>query len=247
MSKHLSILISKGGLSFCVFNNGKLYHDESFPINHTVINTDEIRGVLDNNLYLNQSYEKVFVSILDERFSLVPSEIFYKVNDIAHWISYNTKVGEKDELYFEIIPNLSTHICYAFSPAIVSALINKFTEVTIKNASKVFLKSISKDNEGRKLFVVKHLSEMQISVLNDKKLEYYNFFSYKDKDEFMYYLLNAIKQLDLDPLTIEVYYFGDMKQDELLLKMMMNFIMHVIPGTSDLDYLKHFIEIEQMS
>lgn len=247
MSKHLSILISKGGFSFCVFKQGKLYHAESFPIDETIIKTDEINGVLDKNLYLNQSYEKVFVSILDERFNLVPSEIFYELNDIAHWISFNTKIEDTDELYFEVLPNLSTHICYAFSPAIVSALINKFTEVTIKNASKVFLKSISKDNEGRKLFVVKHLSEMQIAVLNGNKLEYYNFFTYKNKDEFMYYLLNTIKQLDLDPETIEVYYFGDMKQDELLLKMMMNFIRHVIPGASELDYLKNFIEIEQMS
>ena len=247
-NKILSILLQKGGFSFSVLKDKQWVHAEKGQVENSVEESyvDSLLEQMNQQLYLNQSYDEIKIAYLGSQFNIVPNEYFEKEIDLQKWLEFNTEVFENDQIK---LTNLDAHqakLIYAFPFEVQNALQTKFSDFQIQSASEIFINSFQIETESPQAFINIHLKQIEILVFKHKKLYFYNIFEVETKEDIIYYILNCFKQLELDANSIEVYYFGWTLEDAAL-KMLMNFVRHVMPGTSERTGLMHYSEIQNLS
>ena len=235
--KKLSILFRKNGFSFSVWQNDELLHSDNIKTS----NNADLEQTLNNQLLLQQTYAQVFVSILSTQFNLVPNRLFETDEDAQKWLEFNAEVYENDIVTYANISH-DAKIVYAYPKELLEILNSKFGTKHIRNASEIFVKSIICESEKTQVFVNFHWDNLEVLILNKEQLLYYNIFEISCKEDVVYYILNVYKQLQLDPNVIELYYFGK-PQDEML-KMLMNFVRHVMPGVDNATLLQFYSEFK---
>jgi len=70
-------------------------------------------------------------------------------------------------------------------------------------------------------------NHFEIIVTNQGKLELYNTFNYKTKEDFIYYILFAAEQLSLNPETLIFEFIGSINVDDDLYKIAYKYIRHI--------------------
>ena len=65
---------------------------------------------------------------------------------------------------------------------------------------------------------------IDIVVLENKKLGFYNSFEYHSKQDFIYYVLFALEQLKIDPDKTPIHLLGDIHRDSELYQITYTYI-----------------------
>ncbi|MGB7395812.1 MAG: DUF3822 family protein [Pricia sp.] len=94
---------------------------------------------------------------------------------------------------------------------------------------------------GKEPFCYLHIFErqMDIAIFAQRKLLLFNCFEFVTKEDFLYYLLFTLEQLQLDPNTVTVKLFGDIEEDDDLFELCYRYIRNVtiiIPAFSDQNF-----------
>ena len=63
--------------------------------------------------------------------------------------------------------------------------------------------------------------------MSDKKLLFYNQFQYKNKEDFLYYLLFSLEQLQMDLEKIQLKLFGATEEDDPIYELCYQYIKNV--------------------
>lgn len=240
--KTLSILFRKNGFSFCVIRQGEIVHfgEETFS------EEKNLNALFSSGLYFQQKYEKVHVAILTNQFNLIPEDYFDKDPDAQKWLEFNAEVFENDEIRYENIEGSNIKLVYALPSELGDVVQEQFGKTEIRNASAVFIESIKSDATEPQIFINVHVDVLEILITKTGKIQFYNIFETATREDVVYHILNVLKQLKLDPNSIELYYFGWNHEHEAL-KMLMNFVRHVMPGTSESNLMQHYTEIQNAS
>lgn len=241
MSNVLSILFTKDGFSFCVFKDQVKTTQQ-----HFVYESSSQHGVdtlieekIKDNLYWKQSYDKVCACVVNEQFNIIPLAYEQQLS-AEEWLSFNTPIFEGDQVTGSSLDFYRARWFYSYAHEIERVLSNYFSVFSIKHAGEVFINSIENDTEEASFFVNLHADSLEVLCVKQDQLLLYNVFHTQTKEDVMYYILNAYKQLSMDTNRQPIYYFGEFTQKEGLLKMMLNFIRHVIPGANDIESLTYF-------
>ncbi|MEP2240047.1 MAG: DUF3822 family protein, partial [Maribacter sp.] len=105
-----------------------------------------------------------------------------------------------------------------------------FGEFDFMHTGTVLLQSLLNNqtqNQEVTCFVHVNTEQLDITVLNQRKLLLYNSFKYQTKEDFVYYLLFVIEQLELDPKTVIVKLFGDIEEDDETFQLCYNYIQNI--------------------
>lgn len=246
-TKKLSILFMKDGFSFCILKDKALIHAEKIvcepPLNSSYY--EVLNQKLQQQIYLNQTYDQIQVAYLGNQFNIIPNAYFEQDNDAQKWLEFNAEVFEGDQIQTCDLQHAEAKLVYAYPQEIAEIVKTKFNDVPVKSGSELFINSLAIVGDQAQLFLNVHPAQIEILVYKDQKLQLYNIFEISTKEDIVYYVLNGIKQLDLDPNTVEVYYFGWETEDPNL-KMLMNFVRHVMPGTSEIMELKYYTETQNL-
>lgn len=81
-----------------------------------------------------------------------------------------------------------------------------------RHPTSVLLESLIKDNLKRtddaRIYLNVKNQCFEMIVLKEAKLLFYNYFRFKTKEDFLYFLLFSVEQLHLDAGSIPVYFLG---------------------------------------
>jgi hypothetical protein len=105
-----------------------------------------------------------------------------------------------------------------------------FGEFTYMHNGTVLLQSLLNNqnyNQDTVCYVHVNKNQLDITVLNQRKLLLYNSFIYATKEDFIYYLLFVLEQLDLDPKTAIVKLFGAIEEDDNIFQICYSYIKNV--------------------
>ncbi|MEX0362852.1 MAG: DUF3822 family protein, partial [Allomuricauda sp.] len=69
--------------------------------------------------------------------------------------------------------------------------------------------------------------EMEIVVISDKKLLFYNHFEYKTKEDFLYFLLFSLEQLQIDLEQVQLKLFGLVEEGDAIFELCYSYIQSV--------------------
>ena len=233
---HLSIQFSLGGFSFCVLNKEDKkftalynYHfkEATYTPQRLIQNITEVFDT--NELLKDKEYHSVSISHTNNLSSLVPKPLF-KEERMSDYLSYNNKTLRHDFFAFDDIKNHEMVNVYVPFVNANNFFIDQFGGFEYKHFSTVLVESlvdIYKFSLVPHMFVNVCKKHFEIVVIADKKLQLYNTFDYKTKEDFVYYILFVAEQLNLNPEELELQLLGNVKKDDDLYTMIYKYVRNV--------------------
>ncbi len=215
----LSIQISLNGLSFCVLDTigKKIVKAAQIKFKKELsppLVLEELRRLLEKNKLDQSAFTEVIVIHRNHLFNLVPKPMFDE-SELANYLKFNTRILVTDQVAHDDFENIEMVNVYVPFMNINNYIYDLFGEFVYKHHGTVLIQSLMAIHTRKELVCYVHLEDQQmdITIISNKKLLYFNCFDYSSDDDFLYYLLFTFEQLELDTETLQLKLFGDIDED----------------------------------
>lgn len=232
--KKLSIQVGLNGLSFCVLdtisNEILAFEKVNFKTGSTpYLILKELKAVLNENNTVGSQFSEVVVIHKNGLFSLVPRTLFKK-EELPNYLKFNAKIMANDHIaYDEIAPHDMVNVYIPFTN-VNNYIFGLFGTFEFKHSGTVLISTLLKQSRATTAptcYVQVAEKELEIVVVSDKKLLFYNHFEYKTKEDFLYYLLFSLEQLQLNLEDIQLKLFGMVEEGDSIFNHCYTYIKHV--------------------
>lgn len=201
----LYVELSNTGLKHTVFNieNKTFIGIEEYQFtevlnNHALV--EATKNIISSNSIYKKEFNSVNVTIVNNRSTLIPNAI-YKANKLESFHQFNFSIQEEDKFYSDHLINLSAYNVYSI-PEFISSIFNDVKNVKFQHFSSSLIESSLISAKHNKMLSLIHVnilpSSFQIIVIKNQKLELYNSFIYQSSEDFIYYLLFVLDQLNIN-------------------------------------------------
>ena len=230
----LSIQVSLNGLSFCTLNSQTnsldYFKDVRFENRITPPQLlDKLVEQFNSDANLQKDFKDIIVVHENELSSLVPKDLFDE-NHLADYLKFNTKILGTDYITWDAIETNSSVNVYVPFVNINNYLYEHFGEFRFLHFSTVLIEKLLKNHGHVKedtMFVYVAQGHFEIIVLNSQGLRLYNSFEYKTKEDFIYFILFTMEQLQLDPEFVKLNFMGRIAENDELFNMAFNYVRNV--------------------
>ena len=221
--KKLSIQVGLNGLSFCVFdtisNQILAFEKVTFKTAATpYLLLKELKAVLNKTSTVGTHFSEVVVIHKNGLFSLVPKTLFKK-KELANYLKFNAKIMANDHIAYDEIGNHDLVNVYIPFANINNHVFDLFGEFEFKHTGTVLITTLLNQTRSASqpaCYVHVTEKEMEVVVISDKKLLFYNHFEYKTKEDFLYYLLFSLEQLQIDLEQVQLKLFGLVEEGDAI-------------------------------
>jgi len=234
----LSIQISLSGHSFCVLDTSTKtiieLKSEKFSFKKTPSELlDIVKHLFNTETALKQTFKSINIIHVNDWSTVVPKPLF-KEDALVDYLKFNTKILKTDFITFDDInPNDSVNIYVPFAN-INNFIFDRFGSFTFNHFSTILIEQLltfEKHSTTPKVYINVSDATFEIITLNKGKLILYNTFEYHTQEDFIYYLLFTLEQLQLNPETIDVLFLGDLDKDSPLFAIAYKYIRNVSFGS----------------
>jgi len=230
----LSIQVSLNGLSFCILDTiGNSVLDSGRVSFKKSLTPYEVEKHLKDLLEKHHIPSKQFISVVvvhsNGIFSFVPEPLFDE-NELANYLKLNTKILVNDHIAFDALNNLEMVNVYVPFMNINNYIFELFGEFEYKHCGTVLVAAmLNQPVKGKGPLCYVHASEnqMDIIVVEQKKLLFYNSFVFQTKEDFIYYILFTLEQLKLAPESIPIKLFGAIEEGDELFNICYTYIKDI--------------------
>ena len=230
--RKLSIQFSLDGFSFCTTNtNNEVIEFSSYTFSKTKnspeLVLEKLQDIFKKEKSLQYDFETVTVIHQNNLNTLVPNE-YFKKDALKSYLKYSIKTIATDLITFDELDFMNSKNVYVPYVNINNFLFQNFGEFEYKHYSSVLLEklfSIATNDICCYIHVSK--STFDIVIIKNSNLQFFNVFEYKTKEDFMYYVLFTLEQLDLSTEETLVSILGDMEEDSDLFRLMYTYIRNI--------------------
>jgi hypothetical protein len=241
----LSIRIHADGLSYCILDSytNKFLHLETFKLAETGtkyltgeaknIDLSNITRLLNDELaWLNQPFNKVRVLYESGNSTLVPESLFSEEEKVRIF-DFNVAGGphQANELKHDYLSGANAYNIYHIPAGISSIIYRHFQQASIYHHSTAIIQALLTKyrniDSTHPLFVNTGYAHIDILQIRDKKLDYYNTFRYHTAEDFMYYLVFVVEQLNLNPESVQLMLLGEIEKHSPLSDLMHKYIRNI--------------------
>ena len=230
--RKLSIQFSLDGFSFCTTNtHNEVIEFSSYTFSKTKnspeLVLEKLQDIFKKEKSLQYDFETVTVIHQNNLNTLVPNE-YFKKDALKSYLKYSIKTIASDLITFDELDFMNSKNVYIPYVNINNFLFQNFGEFEYKHYSSVMLEklfSIATNDICCYIHVSK--STFDIVIIKNSNLQFFNIFEYKTKEDFMYYVLFTLEQLDLSTEETLVSILGDMEEDSDLFRLMYTYIRNI--------------------
>ena len=217
----LSIQVSLNGLSFCILDTigkkileaDRIVFEKSLPPFQLV---EQLKALFDKHRLASKQFSEVTVIHSNTLFSFVPKPLF-NTAELANYLKFNTKILANDHLAFDELESHDLVNVYVPFANINNYVFELFGEFEYRHNGTVLVQALlNNPTTSQEPICYVHIAEdqMDITVLSRKKLLLYNSFAHRTKEDFIYYLLFTMEQLDLDIGNTQLRLFGAIEEGD---------------------------------
>jgi len=167
---------------------------------------------------ISQYFKSVHI-VIDNTFStIVPSILF----DIEHADEYLKQVQQLPENFMVKTNELSlldSHNVFAVYAPLFFTISDQFENFDLKHSSTVFIQQTAvfqKSKKDASVYVELGESSMFIIAFENDKLLLSNTFAFKEKEDFIYFILLVYSQLNFKPETVPLVFSGNIDRSSPL-------------------------------
>jgi len=166
---------------------------------------DEILG--------NRSFDKVLVAVYSDIHSLIPTPLFSKER-IRGTLELTNSIQGEAFFLDDTVTSANARFIYACDGDLVGNINHAFGEPLIIHANSSFIEAqlrLNKHETDKIVAVNLRPGNIDIVVTSANTLLFFNTFPAKTAEEFIYYLLFTMEQLELNPDQAPVRCYGDIE------------------------------------
>ena len=234
----LALQLSLDGLSVAVLDDvlGRILALERFTfqsIQNFNILSRFIDQIVKQSAVLPYPYKKVNIAIVCQKATLVPDSL-YNSDKATELLSFNHKIEEEETVAVDKLMNLDSKNIFAFSSSIKKIFSELYSNCTFEHYSSTLIETLlvlNKNSADKKMMVHVHASSLELIVLKGKELLFYNTFTYKSAEDFIYYILFVCEQLQLNPENVAVELLGAIEAESEEYKVVFKYIRNVKFGS----------------
>lgn len=230
----LFLQISKSGLSYTIFNTqtSTFIGFESFLFNdiyndYSILNP--LNQVIEETTLLKKPFNKFAISYVNNRATLIPKPL-YKADELKKYHLFNFTEQEEDVYLSDYVLNLSAYNIYSIPDFIVSAFKN-LDNVSFRHFSTALIEASllhAKKTNALSLIDVHVLPQsFQIISVKNQTLELYNSFNYQTSEDFIYYLLFVLNQLNIKSNEAIIRLTGEVDKNSAIYDMLHKYIQTI--------------------
>jgi hypothetical protein len=232
---HLSIQINLDGFSFSIYHPTiqKQIAFQRFEFREKQHTPEkllkEFQVVFEENELLNQSYKKVVVIHQNELATAVPYEYFDE-NNLKSYLSTSVKVLPIDYVSYDTLKHSQINIVYIPFVNINNYLFHKFGAFDFFHSMTMLVNILQEkqiNNEHHTVYINVHQNSFELLVFNQQELLLINNFEFQTAEDFIYYILFTLEQLELDPNAIFIELIGDIEKESELYLITYKYIRNV--------------------
>ena len=211
----LSIQISLNGLSFCIKNDDNqilALENESFEPNLTPNQIlDNVMYTFDYHSELQQRFKNIEVIHQNDHYTFVPKK-FFDPKFCNIYLNYNTKVYNNDYIAYDETDLEDMVTVYIPYVNINNFFFETFGSFTYKHSSTILLKNlIEKEHNLKNTIIYIHLNSnaFDLVVFRGGKFILGNTYPHETKEDFLFYLMFVVEQLEMNPQNISLKFLGE--------------------------------------
>ncbi|MER3374206.1 MAG: DUF3822 family protein [Allomuricauda sp.] len=232
--RKLSIQVGLNGLSFCaldtISNKILAFEKVTFKTPSTpYLMLKELKAIINQKNDIGKDFSEVVVIHKNTMFSLVPKPLF-NTDELPNYLKFNAKIMATDLIAFDEIPNQEMVNVYVPYTNINNYIFDIFGEFEFKHSGTVLINTLLNQTRITSepiCYVQVSEKEMEMMVVSEKKLIFYNQFEFKTKEDFLYYLLFSLEQLQMDPEKIQLKLFGAIEEKDPIYNLCYQYIKQV--------------------
>ncbi len=232
--KKLSIQVGLNGLSFCVLdtisNEILAFEKISFKTPSTpYLMLKELKKLLGTVDEIQNKFSDVVVIHKNGLFSLVPKTLFNK-EELPNYLKFNAKIMATDHIIYDEISNHDLVNVYVPFANINNYIFDLFGEFEFKHSGTVLIGTLLNQTRASSepvCYVQVSDKEMEMVVVSEKKLLFYNHFTYKTAEDFLYYLLFGLEQLHIDLEKVQLKLFGLVEEGDTIFELCHRYVRNV--------------------
>ncbi|RMB60616.1 DUF3822 family protein [Dokdonia sinensis] len=239
-NRSLSIQVRLDGLSFFTQNldSNEILAAETMPFTHKVDAAGllpKIQSIFEKHKALQHSFKEVNVIYVNALFTLVPRALF-KESALTDYLKFNTKILKTDFVTYDEIANQELMNVYIPYANVNNFFFEKFGSFRFYHAISKLIEKIGNQgaiNPEGCLHINIHSTSFELVIIQNKKLKLANVFNYITKEDFIYYILFTIEQLELDPEKLEVKISGAIDKNDKRYTFLYKYIRNISISTPE--------------
>lgn len=252
--KKLSIQVCLNGLSFCTLNEldgNILSSGQRHFSGHQLPNVllKQLQELLEEHQVPQQHFSNVEVVQRSNLYALVPKPLFNK-EELGHYLKYNTKVLAGDEIAYDEIENQDIVNVFVPFTNINNYIFDLFGEFEFKHYGTLLLQGLLNSQTAHIAhccYVDVGRNQMDVVVLEKKKLLLYNHFDFDTKEDFLYYLMFTLEQLNLGTETVKLRMFGAIEEGDSLFTLCQKYLTDVsVISLENMPHISHHQDMESI-
>jgi hypothetical protein len=230
----LNIGISNNELAYCVLDSkrNKFIGFESYRLER-IYNQfqlgNKIEELMKELSWLTGSFKTVRIIYTNRKSTLIPVPL-YEESEKDMYFNFNHNLEENEDLGCEKLVNLNAYNLYGVTSYVKNKLREIFKTFVFKHHLTTLIESLlllNRNSTGRKVFININSALFDIIILNNNKLEYNNTFEGHTPEDFIYYVLFVLQQLNLNPENTEVVLMGEIEKKSAYYDILYKYVRNV--------------------
>jgi hypothetical protein len=227
--------VSSNGLACSIFNtlNSKflsLEHVEFSRPEDPGAQIDAIQSFISDHPWLKGSFSAIRLFYETNKSTLVPASLF-DPTDRDTLAQFNFDVPAGFEIRYDPLKNTDAVLLYTASIDLLQMMQRVFPDHRLQCHATVLIEALLALNKnqspGKRMFVNVRDAQIDVVILEGNNLIFYNSFSYHSKQDFVYYIIFVIEQLNLNPEVIELRLSGLIEKKSTLFDMAWKYVRHI--------------------
>lgn len=220
LNNRLSVQVSLNGLSFLVTNpeSEEVVFFLEKALDHSTTPEEllmDIEAIMFKNNILNKAFSEVSVVYTTPVYSLVPTLLFDETK-ASEYLKFNSKILANDYMAHDIIENHDIVVVYVPFMNINNFFFDKYGSFSYYHSTTIMLKAILEKEKYTlpKMYLHFQKNNFDCIVLKNSELQLCNSYTYKTPEDFIYYTLFCMEQLNLNPENLPVILCGEIEKED---------------------------------
>ncbi|QHT69197.1 DUF3822 family protein [Rhodocytophaga rosea] len=252
----LNLQIGSNSFRFCVIDDAqrKCLWLEDFSFTSLFFSEqllDQLNLIYDDHQVLQAGFwKKINLSFKNQHFTLIPETLF-KMQSAAQYLKYSIEPpSEPEQNLFYIHKNYGIANVFSADKQTLewfrAIYLNK--QIQLLHYSSALIEgtlSQNKEVAAKQVIISVEQSYLTIIVSQQQQLLFCNTFYYMSVQDFSYYVMLVIGELNLDPETCKVILYGELSHDSAIFSHLYRYIRNITFGTkpSSINFNYKFDEV----
>jgi len=228
---YLCLQTGNRSVSYGIFNpdSNKYIALESFTAGHSNPDKDihGLKNLLEEKAWLKQPFRKVFFVIDHPLSTLIPPSLFIE-EEAMNYLKFNHPVAENDTALFNHLKTANIITVFGMAKTSMDEAAATWNNISFFHSTSVIIESLQINYKNKAdnstLFLNVRDGGFDLVYFKNNKLHFYNFFRYNTKEDFIYFLLTAIEELQLNPEQLKLILSGEIDKSSILYEMIYRYI-----------------------